>query len=170
MRAEKQLLLDEIKEKIDKSSGFIALKYTNFTSARAREFRDKIVEAGGEFEVVRKRVFLKAAELANITFKEDDLEGHVGIAFAETDITQVAKSAVKYGEDTDQSISVLAGHIDGQPQSAEDVIAIAKLPSLPELRALFVGLLEAPMSQTVQVLNCALTGLLHCLEEKAKKD
>ena len=67
MRAEKQLLLDEIKEKIEESSGFVTLNYQNFTSSRAREFRDKMAEAGGEFEVVKKRVFAKAAESQGIS-------------------------------------------------------------------------------------------------------
>lgn len=169
MREEKQLLLDEIKEKIEESSGFVALNYQNFKSARARLFRDKMTEIGGEFEVVRKRVFIKAAESIGLRFDIEKLQGHVGIIFAHGDATPVIKGVVKFGEDNDKAVTVLGGHIEGVVCSAEDVEAIAKLPGIREMRAQIVGLLEAPMAQTVQAFQAILTGVLYCLEEKGKK-
>lgn len=169
MRAEKQFLLDEIKEKIEKSNGFIVARYQGFGAGKSREFRDSIAEIGGEFEVVKKRVFIKAANALGIEFDDGTFEGHVGVLFAHEDASGLAKKAVKYGEQNADAISVLAGHMDGQLMSAEEVIAVAKLPSLNELRAQIVGLLQAPLSQTVGAMNAVLTSVLHCLEEKSKK-
>ncbi len=170
MRSEKQLLLDEIKEKIEGSNGFIVARYQSFSAARAREFRDYVAEVGGEFEVVRKRVFMKAALETGIELDVKALEGHVGIVFARDDVTQVAKSTVKYGDDHDKSIAVLGGHIEGEFCSAEEVEAIAKLPSLQEMRAQILGLFEAPMSQTVGAVQAILTSVIYCLDEKSKKE
>jgi large subunit ribosomal protein L10 len=169
MREEKQLLLDEIKEKIEESTGFVALHYAQFTSARARAFRDQVAEMGGEFEVVRKRVFVKAAETAGISFDIKSLSGHVGIIFAHQDATVLIKGVVKYGEENDNSVTVLGGHVDGVLCTAADVEALAKLPDLNGMRAQFLGLLEAPMAQNVQVAQAVLTGVLYCLEEKGKQ-
>jgi len=169
MRQEKQFLLDEIKEKIEKSNGFVVTCYQRIRPKQAREFRNSVADLGGEFEVVKKRVLIKAASMLGIEFKVDSFEGHIGVLFAHEDTLALAKKAVKYGEDNDKAISVLAGHMDGQLMSAEEVIAIAKLPSRDELRAQIVGLLQAPMSQTVGVINAAITGVLNCLEAKSKK-
>ncbi len=169
MREEKQLLLDEVKEKIEESKGFVALNYQNFTAARARQFRDKMAEVGGEFEVVRKRVFIKAAETVGIQIDAKMLSGHVGIVFATDDTTPVIKQAVKFGEDNDKAVTVLGGQVEGSLLGAEDVEAIAKLPALPEMRAQLLGLFEAPMAQTAQVIQAVLTGVLYCLEEKGKQ-
>ncbi|NGX60739.1 MAG: 50S ribosomal protein L10 [Chlamydiae bacterium] len=170
MRDEKQLLLDEIKEKIENSKGFILTRYEGLHAQRARAFRDCIANAGGEYEVVPKRVFLKAIQAAGIEFDAQTLQGHVGVVFATEDPTALAKSTVKYGEDNGQSVIVLGGRIDGEFCSAEDVEAIAKLPSQKELRASIVGLLEAPMSQTVGVVQSLLTCLLYCIEQKSNKE
>jgi len=169
MRAEKQLLLDEIKDKIEGSKGFVALNYQNFTSARARDFRGKMADVGGEFEVVRKRIFVKAAESLGLQFDAKQLKGHVGIVFACEDATAVVKGAVKFGEDNDKTVTVLGGHIDGAVCTAEDVEAIAKLPGLQEMRAQLLGLLEAPMAQTAQIHHAILASVLYCIEEKGKK-
>lgn len=170
MRAEKQFLLDEVKEKIDGSKGFIIARYRDLTARRVREFRDIIAAASGDFEVVRKKVFVKAAEASGINLSVDDFEGHIGVIFANEDAHQLTKVAVKFGEDNEKSIEVLGGHIDGELCSAEDMEAIAKLPSLPEMRAQFLGLLEAPMGQTLATFQAILTSILYCMDEKEKKD
>ncbi|MCH9610327.1 MAG: 50S ribosomal protein L10 [Chlamydiales bacterium] len=170
MRAEKQFLLDEIKEKIEKSNGFVVARYQKFTPGQSRDFRNELAELGGEFEVVKKRVLIKAASTLGIEFDNGNFEGHVGVLFAHEDPLSVAKKAVKYGEQNDDAISVLAGHMEGQVMSADEVVAVAKLPSKDELRAQIVGLFEAPMSQTVGALNAVLTSVLHCLEAKSGKE
>jgi len=170
MREEKQLLLDEIKEKIEESAGFVALNYQNFTAAKARAFRDKMAEVGGEFEVVRKRVFIKAAESVGIQIDTKTLSGHVGIVFAHEEATPVVKEAVKFGEDNDKAVTVLGGHIEGVVCTAEDVEALAKLPGIQEMRALILATLEAPMAQTVQIFQAVLASVLYCAEERSKKE
>lgn len=170
MREEKKFLLEEVKEKIEKSDGFIVASYKGFSAPRVKDFRNKMAEIGGEFEVVKKRVFIKAAETLGIDFNLQALSGHVGVIFAHDDAMAVAKGAVKYGEDNNNILSVLGGKIDGERCSAEDVEVIAKLPSLNELRAQILGLFEAPMAQTVGAIQAVLTSVLYCLEEKSKKE
>ena len=169
MRAEKQFLLDEIKEKIETSKGFVVTRYRSFTPNHARTFRNEMAELGGEFEVVKKRVLLKAASMLGIEFDSDSFEGHVGVLFFQDELLPVAKKAVKYGQDNDGAVTVLAGHVDGQLMSGADVVALATLPSKDELRAQILGLLEAPMGQTVGVVQAAMASILYCLDAKAEK-
>jgi len=169
MRNEKQLLLDEVKEKIEGSKGFIIARYRDFTAGKARSFRDLVAQASGDFEIVRKRVFVKAAEAAGIKLTVADYKGHIGVIFANEDTTKVSKLAVKYSEENDKAIEVVGGHIDGIVCTGEEIEAIAKLPSLEELRAELLGLFEAPMAQTLAAINAVLTSVPCCLEEKAKK-
>ena len=51
--------------------------------------------------------------------------------------------------------------------SASDVEQISKLPSKEEMRAQFLGTLEAPLSQTLGVIEALLTTVMHCLENKS---
>lgn len=169
MREEKQLLLDEIKEKIEESCGFVALNYRNFTAARVRGFRDQMSELGGDFEVVRKRVFIKAAASVGVHFDVKALNGHVGVLFAQKDATQLVKGAVKFGESNENALTLLGGHIEGEVCTAADVEAIAKLPGIREMRAQILALFEAPMAQTAQILQAVLTAVPYCLEEKSNK-
>ncbi|MFZ0565148.1 MAG: 50S ribosomal protein L10 [Chlamydiales bacterium] len=168
MIEEKQLLLNEIAEKIEESQGFIITKYQEFDGTRAREFRNSMHEAGGEFEVVRKRIFIKAAKDKGYDFNIEALKGHVGIVFGREDMTSLAKKVVKYGEANNEAIALLGGQIEGELCTAEELVAIAKLPPIAELRASLLGVLQAAMSQTLAVFQSVLTSVIYCIEEQKK--
>jgi large subunit ribosomal protein L10 len=169
MRAEKQLLLDEVKEKIQKSKGFVIARYQGMTADKARKFRDSVANAKGDFEVVRKRVFMKAAESSGYKLPEANYEGHLGILFAEEDALTISKIAVKYGDDNDKGMEIVCGLIDGTICSGAEVVALTKLPSLNEMRSQILGILQAPMSNAVGVIQSALTSVIYCVDEKRKQ-
>lgn len=166
---EKQLLLNDIKEKVDSSSGFIMTSYEGLNAASARKLRDHIAEAEGEFEVVPKRVFLKALEKSGVDANHIKLKGHIGIIFTKTEAVQLAKAAVQFSESNNNMLTFIGGFIDREICDGQEVMQLAKLPSLNELRAQFVGLLTAPMAQTVGTLHAALASMLYCFDAKCSK-
>jgi large subunit ribosomal protein L10 len=52
--------------------------------------------------------------------------------------------------------------------SASDVEQISKLPGKDEMRSQFLGTLEAPLAQTLSVLEALLTSVMYCLENKSQ--
>lgn len=170
MRQEKQLLLEEIKSKIEGSNAFLLTRYQKMTPGAATGFRNLLRKAGSDFEVVRKRVLLKAAEAAGVALDEKDLKGHIGIVFTQGDAVEATKTVLQYGKDNEQAVEILGGRFEGALYKAADIAKIAALPSKDEMRAQFLGLLEAPMAQTLGVMDALLTSVLYCMENKAKKD
>lgn len=166
MRAEKQFLLDEIKEEMDGASAFVVTRYKGLTPNLSSDFRKSLQDAGGDFTVVKKRVLLKAAKAGGITLDPSLLEGHIGVVFAKEDPIPTTKALFSFAQSNEEVLEVLAGQFEGRLCSAEDVKAISMLPSQDEMRAQFLGLLEAPMSQTLSVMEALLTSIMHCLENK----
>lgn len=168
MRQEKQLLLDEIQEKLDQSSAFVFTRYESLKPDLSSDFRMQLANAGGKFAVVKKRILIKAAEKEGITLAEEDLKGHIGVAFAMDDPVPLTKAVFDFAKDNKDTLEVLGGQFEGKLCSAGDMKAIAELPSKDELRSQFLGLLEAPMSQTLSVMEALLTSIMHCLENKSQ--
>jgi len=157
MRAEKQLLLNEIKEKIDGSEALIVARYEKLKPNQAWVLRDQLAKAGGLFEVVRKRVFLKAAELSGIKIDESLLVGHVGVVFVkETDAMASAKALLKFSQEHSDVLQVLCGQIEGKLISGSEVVYLSKLPGINEMRAQFIALLVSPMAQTLSVIEAKI--------------
>lgn len=170
MRAEKQLLLDEIKEHIDQSQAIVLTKYGRLNPNLASAFRFLMDQVGGSFEVVKKRILIKAAQTAGINIDKAMLEGHVGVVFAKKDPIEVTKALYKFIKENEEIFHVLGGRFEGNLLTAADVEQISKLPSKDEMRAQFLGLLEAPMSQTLAVMEALLTSVIYCLDNKSQSN
>lgn len=169
MRAEKQFLLDEIKDKIEKSSAFVVTKYQGLKANPSAEFRKLILSNGGDFEIVRKRILIKAAEAVGIKLHFKELGGHIGVIFAYEDAVNVTKTAYKYSNDHADVLEFLLGRFEGQQCSKEDLKKISELPSKDQMRSQILGLLEAVPAGFLATFEALLTSVPHCLENKAKQ-
>lgn len=169
MRHEKQFLLDEVKEQIEKFGSFVIMRYAGLSANAANQFRREIIKNGGNVEVVRKRVLVKAAEAAGIKLDIAALPGHIGLVFSGQDALETAKVVFKFSQDNDKAIEVIGGRIDGQLYNGPDVEALSKLPGKDEMRAQFLATLEAPMAQTLAVMDALLTSVVYCLDNKSKE-
>jgi large subunit ribosomal protein L10 len=168
MRAEKKLLLDEIKQKIDSSKAMLITRYDRLAPNVSWEFRDQLAKSGSLFEVVRKRIFLKAAEMCGFKIDESMLTGHIGIVFVQQDdAIPSAKVVFKFSEDNQNILSVVCGKIEGVIYKSSDVEMLAKLPGINELRSEFIALLVSPMSELLSVLEAVLAEPVSILEQKS---
>jgi len=157
MRAEKQLLLNEIKEKIDGSEALIVASYEKLKPNETWALRDQLAKAGGFLEVVRKRVFLKAAELSGIKIDESLLAGHVGVVFVKgSDAMPSAKALLKFSKENSDVLKVLCGQIEGKLLPGAEVTYLSTLPGINEMRAQFIALLVSPMAQTLSVIEAKI--------------
>jgi large subunit ribosomal protein L10 len=169
MREEKQLLLDEIREKVAGSKACLFTRYQGLDPNAASDLRIKLAKVGGGFAIVRKRILMKAAEQQGISLNRDMLKGHVAVAFAMEDPISVTKTLLQFSKDHEEALEVLGGQVDGQLYTGAEVKMLSELPSQDEMRAQLLGLFEAPMAQTLSVMESLLTSVLYCLENKCEK-
>lgn len=170
MRHEKQYFLEEIQEHLEKANGIVILRYSKFTANSANSFRAGVAKLGADVTMVPKRVLMKGAEKAGMTIEKKDLDGHIGLVVASTDPIEVAKYVIQFGKECEQAVEVIGGRFEGKLYNAADVKRLSELPSLPEMRAQFLGLLEAPMAQTLATVEAILCSVIHCLEQKGQQD
>lgn len=168
MRQEKTLLLNEIREKIDASKAIVLTSYKKLDPNKAAAFRMNVAKSGGTFEVVKKRMLIKAAEQAGFSIDRKDLQGHVGVIFAEADPVQTTKVLYQFRKENEEMMEVLGGRFEGKLCTSKDVQLISELPSIDEMRAQLLGLFEAPMSQTLAVVEALLCSVVYCLDNKAQ--
>lgn len=172
MLAEKELVLEEIKKKIDPTLGcsFILTSYNQLTSNQCAQFREALVSAGGDFFALKRRIFLKAAEAHELGFELKELKGHIGIVLGGENFVSATKALYGFKKENKDKIEILGGHFEGSKCSPDEVEQLSKLPSMDEMRAQFVGLIAAPMTSTLGVFQALLTSVLFAMDNKAKKE
>lgn len=169
MRKEKQLLLDEIREKIEGNPALIVTRYSKWSAGTVHRFRNEVRAKGAEFEVVRKRLFQKAAAAVGISIPEEWLVGHIGVVFIHGDPLVAAKGVDQFSQDNESVLEIVGGRLDGQVMSGADVVVLAKLPSMNELRAQLLGLLQAPMAHVLAVMEAFEKSAAESAESKASE-
>jgi large subunit ribosomal protein L10 len=169
MKQEKQFLLDAITFEMGKTPSFLIAQYTALEANKISDFRSQMRKVGGNFEVVKKRIFLKALKEKGLQMKLDQLPGHIGLIFASTDPIETTKAVVKFSGDNQQAVTLVGASLDGVLIDSKDVERLSKLPSKDQMRSQLLGLFEAPMAQTLSVIEALLASVPCCLDNKANK-
>jgi large subunit ribosomal protein L10 len=170
MRPEKQLLLDEVKDKTVASKILMLLSYQNLNANVTANFRSDIIKAGGDFTVIAKRLFRKAAKDAGIVIEDIDYDGHIAFVTSKENPVDTTKAIYTFRKENKDTLNILGGLFEGQACKAEDFEAVAKLPTKDGMRSQMLGLFQAPMSQVVSVMQSLLSSPLYLLENKCAKE
>ena len=170
MREEKQLLLNELKGYVQGTDAFLVTKYTKLDPNEMNEFRETVSRTGGFYNIVKKRIFIKALAEQGVSIEKNLLEGHIGIVYAGEDTIAMTKAVCTFQGKNKDKIEVIAGRYDGKMCSPDEVKAISKLPSKDQMRAEFIGTLEAPMTQIITVLETLLKSPIYCLSNMIEKE
>lgn len=169
MRPEKQFLLDDIKDRIAGSKAIVLASYKRLEPNASSAFRNNLAKSGGTLEVVKKRVLVKAAQVAGVELDPALLQGHIAVVFANQDPVQTTKVVYQFCKENEAVLEVIGGRFEGAMCSASDVEQISKLPGKDEMRAQFLGTLEAPLTHTLAAIEALLTSVMHCLENKSQQ-
>ena len=145
----------------------VVTQQSGMTVAEVTDLRRKMRAAGASFKVTKNR-------LARIALKGTQFEGLDGLFKGPTavayskDPVAAAKVAADYAKGNDK-FKIVGGSLGTQTLDVEGVKALASLPSLDELRAKIVGLIQAPATKIAQVINAPATKLARVVQAYADK-
>ncbi len=167
MRPEKQFLVREAADHLEKSSYFFLTDYHGINAEETASLRSKLAERGAEFHVIKNSSLRIAAKDRNLDNLEEFLGGHTAIVVGGDDASGVAKELGAYFKDK-QKVPVKCGALDDRLLTAEEVAQLAKLPSLEVSRAQLLSLFKTPPTQLVSLLNEPARGFVAVLHAKTQ--
>jgi large subunit ribosomal protein L10 len=168
-RTEKQALIENLHQEFGKSPHAILVDFRGLSVPAVTEFRRKVKATGSRYRVVKNTLALRAAKGTPLEKLGPQFDNTTGVAYTGTDPVALAKVLVDFGKDHPQLV-VKAGLVSGsQMLDAEGVKALSTMPSLPELRARLLGMLQAPATQLVRLLNTPASQLARVLKAYEEK-
>jgi large subunit ribosomal protein L10 len=135
-----EVIADQLKESVST----VLVDYRGLTVSEMTELRKNLREAGVEFKVYKNTMTRRAAEAAELTELNEFLTGPNAIAFSNEDVIAPAKVLHNFSKDH-EALEIKAGVIEGSYAPAEDVKAIASLPSKDGLVSMLLSVLQAPV-------------------------
>ncbi len=169
-KAEKAELIDELHQEFGRSPHAILVDFRGLSVPAVTEFRRKVRQAGSRYRVVKNSLALRALKDTPLEGLGAKFENTTGVAYTGSDPVVLAKVLVDFAKEHPQLV-VKAGVVCGsQMLDAEGVKALSTMPSLPEVRARLLGLLQAPAARLVRLLSVPGGQVARVLRAHAEKE
>lgn len=153
MKAEKQIIIDDILERINASPFMLVTDYTGMNVPQFAELRNRLRAVGASYYVAKNSFVKRAAETAEYPESiADALGGQTAIVTGESDVCAAAKVLKNFNKEFEKP-EIKGGVLDGAPLDTAQINALANLPPMEVLQAQLLGVLTTPARQLVTVLN-----------------
>jgi len=164
-RNEKAELIETLQSTLSEATAVVVTHQTGLTVAESSDLRGRMREAGAGFKVTKNRltkIALQGTKYEDIT---DLFTGPTAMGTS-ADPVSAAKTLVAFAKENDK-LTIVGGALDGKVLDKAGVEALAKLPSLDELRASLVGLLNAPATKVARVAHAPAAKLARVIQARA---
>lgn len=166
----KNQIITDITSLLESSKLTVVATYQGTPVKAMQTLRKQARENATLVRVFKNRLVMKAMSNSELTKDTDTdaLKGMLLYAFNPEDEVAPAQVLAEFAKTQPSIKFVGAITADGTFIGAEDVTALASLPSKEQLRGILVGTIAAPLSGFVNVLSGNLRGVLNVLNARAE--
>jgi large subunit ribosomal protein L10 len=165
---QKEVMLQQYEKWLEQSKAVFVLSYNKMRMPAVNAARARLRESDGALHVVKNRIFAKALENKGYRTEPGFWELNNVVVFAFEDAPSVAKGLAEIIK-ANQAFEVRGGYLDKNDLSVKQVKDLADLPTLPVMRATFLGLLQTPASKLVRTLAEPARGLAAVIKANSDK-
>lgn len=167
-RNEKAEVVSALNASLQQMGVVVITRNLGMTVAQSTDLRQKMRDAGAAYKVTKNRLAKIAIEGTDYAGIADMLTGPVGLATS-TDPVAAAKVAVDFAK-TNDKLEIVGGAMGTVVLNADGIKALATMPSLDEMRAKLLGLIQAPATKVASVLQAPAGQLARVFAAYAEKD
>ena len=163
-RQQKEALIDLVKQDLQNSQATFVVGTKGLTVEAVQELRSQLFLKNGKMRVVKNTLLRRAvADLDGIKELEPLFEEQVAVVFAPEQAPAIAKVLFDIA-DKGKILLLKGGTLDARLISADQIEALAQLPSREVLLAMVCGTLNAPLTNYVRLLNELVARFLRVLK------
>jgi large subunit ribosomal protein L10 len=167
-RDQKAAVIDEVAAQISDSEAVFAVDYRGISVPQAAELRTRLRDADASFRVVKNTLSERAADRAGAEGLKELLDGPTAMTFVRGDAAAAAK-ALRDFRRANQLLEFKGGWMNGAALSAEEIDAIAQLPSRDVLYGRLVGMVASPLTGLASAMSGLIGGLARQLSQIAEQ-
>jgi large subunit ribosomal protein L10 len=165
-RDQKAAVIEEVAAEITGSDAIFAVDYRGISVPQAAELRTRLREADAHFRVVKNTLTERAADQAGAEALKALLQGPTAMTFVHGDAAAAAKALRDFRRASGgQLLEFKGGWMNGAAVSAQEMDAIAQLPSREVLYGRLVGMVASPLTGLAAALGGLIGGLARQLQQ-----
>jgi len=150
--AQKQVIVNEIKEKLEKAVSLVVVDARGLTVEQDTKLRKSLREAGVDYKVYKNTMVTLAVKDTKFEGLAEHLEGPSTFAFSYEEATTASGILNAAAKDL-KELEFKAGVIEGVVYDADGMKAVAGIPSKEVLLSKLLGSFKSPMSSFARVIQ-----------------
>ena len=167
-RNEKTEVVSALHASLKEMGVVVVTRNLGMSVAQSTQLRQKMREVGATYKVTKNRLAKIAIVDTDYAGLDELFVGPVGLATS-ADPIAAAKAVVEFAK-TNDKLEIVGGAMGAQLLNAEGVKALAALPSLNEMRATLIGLIQSPATKLATVIQAPAAQLARVFNAYAEKD
>ena len=168
MRPEKNFIIDEIKSRVDQTPYVLLTDYTGMQVPQFNELRNRLAAPRPSCAWSRTRSCAARSRTPTCPTSRSYLHGQSAVVLGESDVSAAAKVLKNFAAEF-QKPKIKVGILDKAVLEPADIMALADLPSKEVLQAKLLGLLLAPASTLVRLINTPASQVAQVLKAYSDK-
>jgi large subunit ribosomal protein L10 len=166
-RAEKSDVVTALNQVFKDTGTVVVAQYAGLTVADMTSLRGRMRAAGGGVKVAKNRLVKLALQGTDVAHIADLFKGPTVIAFSK-DPVAAAKVSVDFAK-SNEKLVILGGAFGKTNLNPDGIKALAAMPSLDELRARLVGMLQTPATRIAQIVAAPAAQIARVVGAHARK-
>lgn len=151
-KEKKKEILADLKNIVDNSNSVVFVNFHGLKVADSTAVRRKLRSENVNFLVAKKTLTKRAFTEKGLAGTMPELSGELGIAYGK-DLVAPAREVYEFVKKYKDSLSILGGVFEGKYMSKEEMTAIASIPPLKTLHAMFANVINSPIQGFVMALD-----------------
>jgi len=167
-REEKKERIADLQRQMGQAKVAILTRFSGLNVEKMTQLRRELRKAAVEYRVIKNTLFRLAARGTDKEGLSSHLEGPLGVAWSDSNPVAPARILAKYAKEWPE-LKVLVAASDGRIWGAADIQAWVSLPSLEELRARILGLLQAPATTLARLMGIPSTQVARVIQGRSQQ-
>ena len=151
--SEKQAIVAELTEKIQKATAGVIVDYKGITVEEDTALRRECRENNVDYAVVKNTLLRFAFNNCGLNELDDQLNGTTSLAICANDPVAPARVIAEFAKKLNGKFEIKGGFMDGKPVDLATIQSLASIPALPVLQAQVLGTMLAPITGLAVVLK-----------------
>ena len=161
-------LIAKIKQRFQESEAVFVVNQNRLTVAETEDVRKQLRAVQSVYLVAKNTLARLAVKDTDFECVSEKLGGQTALVFSK-DITGSAKVVSEYASKSDEKLSVVCGGYQGKMLSVAEIKTLASLPSMDELRAKIVAVIQTPAQRMATLSQAPASQLARVLKAYSEK-
>lgn len=168
-RVEKQKLVAELQERMGRAKVAFLTRFTGLNVEKMTQIRQELKRADVELRVIKNNLFRLAIKGTDKELLTQKLEGPLAVAWSDVDLVAPARLLTKFSKEFNE-LQIVGACFDGKFWGPTEIQSWVNLPTIEEIRAKIISLIQAPASSLLRLLTSPGSRLAQLLKAKSQKE